>query len=149
MFLASSERFVSHSPEIKTLYTHGDFPDYPVVRTQHFHSRVHGFIPSQGIKILHSTLHGQNPKQQQKQTKKSKTTQTKNYTCSMFNFNWTNILFSNVICTVFEMGWDSVEYHLITTCKWWIVLFKIELSHLKSKWTVRLLHTYHITYKNK
>lgn len=31
-----------------------------------------GSFPSQGIKILHSTLHGQNPKQQQKQTKKAK-----------------------------------------------------------------------------
>lgn len=60
-----------------------------------------GSFPDQGIKILHATLHGQNPKQQQKQ---SKTTQNKNYTHSMFNFNWTNILFSNVIYTVLKWG---------------------------------------------
>ena len=48
----------------------------------------------------------------------------------MFNFNWKNILFSNVICTVFEMGWDSVEYHPSSHHHLQIMnsLFKIELS---------------------
>ena len=69
----------------------------------------------------------------------------------MFNFNWTTISFSNVICTVFEMGWDSVEYHPSSHHHLQIMnsLFKIELSIWK-RITVRLsLHTYHITYKNK
>jgi len=34
-----------------------------------------GSFPDQGIKILHATLHGQNPKQQQKQTKQNNTKQ--------------------------------------------------------------------------
>ena len=36
-----------------------------------------GSFPDQGTKILHATLHGQNPKQQQKQTNKAKQHKTK------------------------------------------------------------------------
>ena len=34
-----------------------------------------GSFPGQGIKILHPTLHGQNPKQEQKQKKQNNTKQ--------------------------------------------------------------------------
>ena len=39
-----------------------EFPDSPVVRTQHFHCRGLGSTPSQGPKILEATEHSQEKK---------------------------------------------------------------------------------------
>ena len=40
-----------------------DFPDGPVVKALHIHSRGHGFDPCQGPKILHAAQHSQKPTQ--------------------------------------------------------------------------------------